>query len=103
MSAIGIDLGGTAIKYAVVEQNGNILWEHKKPTEADKPTAHIVQNIIDAVLEAREQAIALGTNPVCVGIGTPGIVDVKKGFVVYIQAQKAITAHLTIKPFIEKI
>jgi len=81
MSAIGIDLGGTAIKYAVVEQNGHILWEDKKLTEADKPTAHIVQNIIDAVLEARKQAIVLGTDPVCVGIGTPGVVDVKKGIV----------------------
>ena len=31
------------------------------------------------------------------------IVGVKKGFAVYIQAQKAITAHLITKPFIEKI
>ena len=31
------------------------------------------------------------------------IVDVKKGFVVYIQTQKVITAHLITKPFIEKI
>ena len=80
-SVIGIDLGGTNIKYAVVEENGHIVWEGKKPTEADQPTEQILQNVINAVLEARKHSLNLGVDPVCVGIGSPGIVDIERGIV----------------------
>ncbi len=35
--AIGIDLGGTSIKYALVDKAGNSFFEGKLPSFAPKP------------------------------------------------------------------
>ena len=32
--AIGVDLGGTNIKYAVITPDGEILWQDTRPTKA---------------------------------------------------------------------
>lgn len=80
-AAIGIDLGGTSIKYAVVLPDGAVLWESRRPSQARHSAGRIIQHVIDAATEAREAALALGSEPVCIGIGTPGIVDVQTGTV----------------------
>lgn len=80
-AAIGIDLGGASIKYAVVLPDGTIIWEGQRPSQARHSAVRIIQNVSDAATEAREAALALGSEPVGIGIGTPGIVDVKTGTV----------------------
>lgn len=79
--AIGIDLGGTAIKYAAVTPGGEILWEARRPTQADRSRERIIENVIEAAKEAHDEAMALGKTPVGIGIGTPGIVDIERGVV----------------------
>ena len=44
--AIGIDLGGTAIKYALVNDQGQALVEFEHPTEADKGRDQVIANIL---------------------------------------------------------
>ncbi|MDH5610487.1 MAG: ROK family protein [Cyclobacteriaceae bacterium] len=74
-SAIAIDLGGTAIKYGVVTQKGEILWEQIVPTP-DGPAESIIGQLIRCVEEAKHVG-----HPTCVGIGTPGLVDIQSGTV----------------------
>jgi glucokinase len=92
--AIGIDLGGTYIKYGLVDQVGTIVYESIRPTylpgegpgdrspgdgssgdgsPGDKPGVY--DNIINALIELRELAFAKDLLPEGIGIGVPGIVD----------------------------
>lgn len=71
--ALGIDLGGTFIKYAVVSDDGVVLYEGKCPTKAVRnellgQLREIVGNCIDG-------AAHKGVRLEGVGIGTPGIID----------------------------
>ena len=82
--AIGIDLGGTYIKYGLVDQMGTILYESIKPTylpgegpgdRSPNGKPGVYDNIINTVIELRELAVAKHLQPEGIGIGVPGIVD----------------------------
>lgn len=77
--AIGIDLGGTSIKYAIVSEEGKFLTEGIEPTYADVSADKIISQlfvVVDAALAyAKENNITLSG----IGIGSPGIVDEAEG------------------------
>jgi predicted NBD/HSP70 family sugar kinase len=75
---VSIDIGGTAIKYGVIDENGTILVRGKKPTEASKGGASILQKAVEIVAGYREKYAISG---VC--ISTAGMVDVEKGEIFY--------------------
>jgi glucokinase len=77
---IGIDIGGTFIKYGIVDAKGKAYWETKRPTQAQTSQQQIIQNIITSAKEALTQAKSLGLNSKSIGIGTPGLVD-KNGMI----------------------
>lgn len=75
---IGIDLGGTYIKYGLVSEVGEIIEKGKIPTPVGCGYAETVEAISSAVrgLSARHGATVCG-----LGIGAPGVVDGEKGVV----------------------
>src|ERR1700759_5426902 len=91
--AIGIDIGGTFIKYGLVDANGAILYESIRPTWPDAthapvkthapgatqapPTrpAHVYNNLISITSELLDHAATKGVRPIGIGIGVPAIVD----------------------------
>lgn len=73
MIAIGIDLGGTNIKAALIEKEKGIIEKLSMPTEADKGKDHVfdrIKSAVDQLLEKRRDV-----TPVGIGIGTPGVVS----------------------------
>ncbi len=76
---IGIDLGGTAIKYGYCALDGTILGEFTRPTNAQAEAGEILEDIAAAVEDVMHRI-----NPefevVGIGMGTPGSVDVQRGF-----------------------
>lgn len=78
--AIGVDLGGTSIKYAVVSNQGKVLWEQKRPTEAGQTRTEVIENIAECIREAKSFAENFG-KVYSVGVGTSGLVDIEKGLV----------------------
>ncbi|MEI8087868.1 MAG: ROK family protein, partial [Paludibacter sp.] len=72
---IGIDLGGTAIKYGLVCSNGELVYENQLATQADCGSETVIQNIINAVKTVQVKASELKLSTIGIGIGTPGIVD----------------------------
>jgi len=72
---IGIDLGGTAIKYGLVSAEGKLVIEGQLPTQADCGAETVVKNIVKAVKNIQDKADELKLSVVGIGIGTPGIVD----------------------------
>ena len=74
--AIGIDLGGTAVKYAVVSSEGGILFSGKLPTCAEEGLAErVIGQILQGVESCMDFAQHQGLAIEGVGIGTPGIIS----------------------------
>ncbi len=70
---IGIDLGGTNVRAALVDDDGNIIEDIKRPSLADKGAKAVVDNMI-AMVKELDYKSALG-----IGIGVPGPVDTYRG------------------------
>ena len=77
-TAIAIDLGGTAIKYGLTNFKGHVIWDDVVPTPHDSRAS-----LIDALLQCIRKVLSATADhpPVCIGIGTPGMVDVENGYV----------------------
>jgi len=80
--ALGIDLGGTAIKAGVVSRAGEILSRASRATEPETGPEGVADRIAITAREAL-QACGLTLGDVDgVGVGTPGICDAARGVVV---------------------
>jgi len=77
VQAIGIDIGGTKIAGAVVDESGDILAEARVATQAGDSEA-----IIDAVVEMIER-LAVGREITAAGVAAPGFIDAQQSTVYY--------------------
>jgi len=76
---IGMDLGGSFIKYAIGDRQGNLLYADKKPSRADQSQDTIfsvIYSIVDDLLMHQER---LHGQIVAIGFGSPGSVDFEHG------------------------
>lgn len=69
MERIGIDIGGTKIAFARVDENGQILAHHRIPTAPSDGVAGIVSHIVDGILALG------GDESLPVGVGCAGVVE----------------------------
>ncbi|MCM3443139.1 ROK family protein [Metabacillus halosaccharovorans] len=67
MYTIGIDLGGTNLRIGLFNENGDIISEQSRPTEAEKGPEYTINNMAEAINELKSQY-----NIKAVGIGSPG-------------------------------
>jgi glucokinase len=77
----GIDLGGTKIQAVVVDADGTVLGEARRPTPTSGGPADVARAMAEAL---RDAAAAAGTEPeelAGVGVGSPGDADGKTGVV----------------------
>ncbi len=74
---VSIDIGGTAIKHGVINENGNILKKGKQDTRAENGGGFIVEKAIEIVRRYQKAGPISG---IC--ISTAGMVDVNKGEIV---------------------
>jgi len=77
MKTLGIDLGGTKIAVAAVE-DGVILSRHRVATPQTGMSA-----VLDAMAEAARAVLAQHPEISRVGIGSPGPIDFKRGMVLF--------------------
>ena len=73
--AIGIDLGGTSVKYALVDASGRILFVGEHASRAAEGVEAVLEAILRGVEACRAHAARQGIAPAGVGIGTPGVVS----------------------------
>lgn len=77
MYAIGIDIGGTKIAGALVDDAGQIIREARVATPASE-TDEIVQAVVDLVNE-----LAAGAEVIGVGVAAAGFIDAEQSTIVY--------------------
>lgn len=73
--AIGIDLGGTSVKYALIDSEGVFHFQGKLPSKADVSAEAVIGQLVTAIGEVKAFAGTHGCKVEGIGIGTPGIVD----------------------------
>nr|MBN2277013.1 ROK family protein [candidate division Zixibacteria bacterium] len=71
----GIDIGGTNIKYGLVDSTGQVVFRDQKPAMVEKgakPLLHLVTNIAENLLyRAAEEDLPVRW----LGVGSPGTID----------------------------
>lgn len=79
---IGVDLGGTNLRTAILSPDGNILDRHKEATHAADGWEKVVARLIENIKRQRKNAIQQGFDVAAVGVGAPGVIQTDKGIVV---------------------
>lgn len=79
--AIGVDVGGTKIAFALVDQQGNIHQSLRRPTQAESGADAVMAAVVQGIEHLR--AASPGADIAGVGIGCPGHVDSAGGVVRY--------------------
>ena len=80
---ISFDIGGTMIKYGIVDENDNIMESFEIPTEAEMGGPYVIkkiQNIIEVYKKKYE------FEGIC--ISTAGMVDHTKGKIIQLTKEK---------------
>lgn len=80
---IGIDLGGTKIAAAVIDENYNILASHKVPTLARRSFEEIVADMASAAFHCLEKSGLDIKDIEHVGVGVPSTINPKTRNMVY--------------------
>jgi len=83
MVTVGIDLGGTNIAAGVVSQEGKILAQAQRRTQAERPYQQVVRDMAGTALDAVERAGLTLDDVASIGVGVPGFFDRKSGVVVF--------------------
>jgi len=74
---IGIDVGGTEFKGAVIDRQGHIYKKERRPAQREKGTETVIHGILDF---AYDLSRVMGDRQVVgAGVAVPGLVDEKNG------------------------
>ncbi|HEL0218390.1 TPA: ROK family protein [Streptococcus equi subsp. zooepidemicus] len=93
---LAIDIGGTAIKYGLMTETGDLLEKHEMATEAHKGGPAILDKVKDLVAAYQEAGLA------GVAISSAGMVDPDKGEIFYAGPQIPNYAGTQFKRVIEE-
>lgn len=91
------DIGGTMIKYGLIDENGGIIDYHLMESEAHLGGAHIIHKI-EKVVETYLTVQTLAG----IGVSTAGVVDSKTGTIIYANDNIPDYTGMNIKQLIEE-
>ena len=81
MYTIGIDLGGTNIATAVVDEHHKIIGRGALPTNAPRPGEQVARDMVKTIHTACTEAGIRLDDVEWIGVGTPGTVNQKNGMI----------------------
>jgi glucokinase len=76
---IGIDLGGTSIKFGIVSPKGKVLYKGMLPVQAELGRNAILNDLNEAVERSLHHADKKGIEIEGIGAGAPGTVNINTG------------------------
>ncbi|WP_105618359.1 ROK family protein [Vallitalea okinawensis] len=83
MYYVGVDLGGTSIKAAIVSEEGKILVKDSVPTYAERSSGEILKDMAMLIKGLISDAGLSEDQIQSIGVGSPGTPDVKNGVLLY--------------------
>ncbi|PGS55081.1 ROK family glucokinase [Bacillus sp. AFS041924] len=78
---VGVDLGGTSIKLALLTNNGEFIDKWEVPTDKSDSGKHIPKTISNAIEEKLKQMNKTKDDIAGIGIGAPGSVRLEDGLI----------------------
>lgn len=81
--SVGVDVGGTNIKFGIMDENGKILLQQKTRTEPERGSDIIVGSILGGIQTILHNASLRLKEISSIGLGVPGTTDSLHGVVVY--------------------
>lgn len=78
--SIGVDLGGTNLRIAAVDEQGRLMEKVTLGTKTMLGRDHVLNDMCEAIRHASDKFKSSG-NLLGVGIGVPGIIDMQTGMV----------------------
>lgn len=78
---VGIDVGGTNIKIALVDLDGKIVYNATTPTRAEMGYEAGINNIKQAIKDLMQETKETPQTIEAIGFGLPGQIDYKEGMV----------------------
>jgi len=90
------DIGGTTLKYGIIDGDGNIITYCEVPSEAKQGGAHVINQVIQIVNEYKVSEAIKG---IC--ISTAGVVDPNQGLIIYANDNIPNYTGLNIKQIVE--
>lgn len=80
---IGLDVGGTGLKAAVIDHQGAVLMKEQRPTLRELGSEAVIANILDFAydLAKKSRDPAGADRVVAVGVAVPGLIDEENGVV----------------------
>ncbi|MYL28917.1 ROK family glucokinase [Halobacillus halophilus] len=78
---IGADIGGTTIKLAFINEDGQIMKKWEVPTNTEEKGASIPSDIADAVEQVRGELGIEKSQIMGIGAGAPGFVETSTGYI----------------------
>ncbi|WP_439644873.1 ROK family glucokinase [Caldalkalibacillus mannanilyticus] len=78
---VGIDLGGTAIKLAIVNSNGEIAYKESQPTQVAEGGDRILHQMDEMIIRGIEDLALKKEDLQGIGIGAPAFLDLERGYV----------------------
>lgn len=78
--SIGVDLGGTNLRVAAIDSEGQVLDRVSVPAIFDAGPERVVKDIVSVIHEVRSRVAHDGLSGV--GIGVPGFIDIDTGIVI---------------------
>jgi glucokinase len=83
-AAIGVDIGGTKIHFALVDDEGKIVYQEIIPTEAMQGADYVLKNLLSGIEKMYEVAKTRSDiSLIGIGIGSAGQIDFSTGTVAY--------------------
>jgi glucokinase len=80
---VGVDLGGTTIKFALIDNDGAVLHSSRCKTEADEGHERVLERMVAGALEI----VAKATDDQiirAVGVAVPGVLDMDRGYTIFL-------------------
>ena len=78
---IGVDVGGTNVKIALVSDKGKIIYSNSIPTRAEMGYEYTVNSMKEAINDLLKETKMKASDVEGMGFGFPGQIDCKKGVV----------------------
>ena len=78
---IGVDVGGTNVKIALVDKDGSIVYSNTTPTRAEMGYEYTISNIKQAINDLMKETKTDKSSIEGIGFGFPGQIDCTEGVV----------------------
>lgn len=90
---LGVDLGGTHMRVALVDQKGEILRREKAMVHIDRGAEQATRRLVDVCSHLGREAETLGGSVEALGVGVAGKIDARRGRVVFSPNLPAMNGH----------